>query len=352
MEWDLKWLYSFNLSGIILTKEQGCCACCFIKAFILRSDLKSIQNGVITFIQGKRRIVLRRYSWTIHLSSSPRAVPCKHLNNTKQVKENCGEKQCFLQHNVHTESLLSFSLPLLGTGECILVLWIKWQKRQRNRESEETRWGWWWAHVFPPSPSKNNWLYRSIFLCTFARMNSHSASIRRPVQSQHLVMLLYRQQQGSLQEVMMVIDTPILLLRSIRKHGKRKFERVRWTASLRNRWRWEQISSLLVWISRAASSSWWSLAVWWELYLYKRCIKRWGSWVGRLGDWRNYFDPWHTFCPQAGSRLDRRSLHALHLQGWVSCSAQAVLGSSPASLTRGPGEMPQAASQCLVLSID
>lgn len=132
----------------------------------------------------------------------------------------------FLQHNVHTESLLSFSLPLLGTGECILVLWIKWQKRQRNRESEETRWGLvgvggrWWAHVFPPSPSKNNWLYQSIFLCTFARTNSHSASIRRPGQSQHLVMLLYRQQQGSPQEVMMVIDTPILLLRSIRKHGR------------------------------------------------------------------------------------------------------------------------------------
>lgn len=38
------------------------------------------------FHPGTRRIALRQYSWTIHLSSSPQAVPCKHLNNTKATQ--------------------------------------------------------------------------------------------------------------------------------------------------------------------------------------------------------------------------------------------------------------------------
>lgn len=75
-------------------------------------------------------------------------------------------------------------------------------------------------------------------------------------------------------------------------------------------------------------------------------------WLAGLREQINDFRPRHTFFPRAGSSLGGGRLHALHLQGRVCCSAQAVLGSTPISPAWGSGKMPQAASQCLVLSID
>lgn len=85
-ERDTKWRYSFNLSNIILTRERGCCCMLLHQSVILRNALKSISKWCHYFHPGKRRIVLRWYYWTIHLSSSPQAVPCKHLNNTKATQ--------------------------------------------------------------------------------------------------------------------------------------------------------------------------------------------------------------------------------------------------------------------------
>lgn len=66
-----------------------------------------------------------------------------------------------------------------------------------------------------------------------------------------------------------------------------------------------------------------------------------------------------------GGTISVHGILPVHRQGLVWIEGASVLsicragfaallrlGSGPASPTRGPGEMPQAASQCLVLSID
>lgn len=57
------------------------------QSIILRREFEAPSKWCHYFHPGKRGIVLKQYSWTLHLSSSPQAVPCKHLNNTKATQE-------------------------------------------------------------------------------------------------------------------------------------------------------------------------------------------------------------------------------------------------------------------------
>lgn len=118
------------------------------QSVVLKGDLRAVQSGVICFHPGRRGIVRQRrrsrYSWTVHLSSTPSPLPippppspskCKHLNNTKAAQ---GKKKKKQQRDtmgfysvMRSLDLGFFSLhsarPSWGTtGECVPVL------RERN----------------------------------------------------------------------------------------------------------------------------------------------------------------------------------------------------------------------------
>lgn len=134
VEENVKWHYLFIFAKIILTnKEQRWfhqypCSEHFFKAF---------KNWAFAFIYENEGLNLSGVWNQTHVFEPP-AVPCKHLNNTKATQGKLWWETMlfFLQHNALTESLLTSSVALLGTAECILVSWIKWQKRQGGGEIE------------------------------------------------------------------------------------------------------------------------------------------------------------------------------------------------------------------------